>query len=190
MAGSSTSPLAVDDNTPFSTLLTGCTIRARVAFVLAIAEAARRAIDAPPDVAERLRAALDLAWRWEQVGDTSGQALYETLATEDDVGLAIDESSAPQAQKPAWGAIISAIAYVAWHAFAQAGAKHMPETIGEVSEEVIDDIVDLARRTPGLEPHLPDRLAAFCLGHYASADRSTLGEPIRREAILQAGDAA
>ena len=74
MARSSTSSAPQDSNS-YTALLSGCTIRARAAFVLAIAGAARTTIEADETLAKRIRNALDLAWRWQQFGDVSGVAL-------------------------------------------------------------------------------------------------------------------
>jgi hypothetical protein len=187
MARSSTSSAPREPNDPslYSTQLSGCTIRARVAFVLAIAEVVRNAITAREEVAERIRSALDLAWRWEQFGGVSGRALYDMLENENEDGLMVEEWAAPEAQKPAWVAMTSAISYTSWHAFVTAGDKRLPEPIDEVSEEVIDQTVAYARRAPGFDPRCVDRLAQYCVDHHRTADSSVLGEPIAREAMLQ-----
>jgi len=53
------------DLASYSAQLSGCAIRARVAFALALAEFARTKIDADEEVVGKIRAALDLAWLWE-----------------------------------------------------------------------------------------------------------------------------
>jgi len=183
MAPSSTSDQA------YSELLGQCTIRARVAFVLCIAEAETGVIDAGRAAAQ-VRSALDLAWQWELTQDVSGDALYAALENENEDGLMNYEWTAPDAQKPAWVAITSAIAYTSWHAFGGAGAKHTPEPINEVTEEVIDQVVANARRAPGFSQQFLDGLVRHCLENYRARDPSSLGEPIRREVIWQAANSA
>jgi hypothetical protein len=192
MARSSTSSAQHEPNDPslYSTQLVGCTIRARVAFVLAVAEVVRPAIQTREVVAARIRSALDLAWRWEQFGGISGRALYDMLESENEDGLMVEEWEAPAEQKPAWVAITSAISYASWHAFVTGGDKRIPEPIAEVSEEVIDQVVAYARRAPGFDPGGVDRLAQYCVDHHRSADSSVLGEPIPREIVLQVATAA
>ena len=63
----------------YSEQLSWCSIRDRVAFMLANAEAALNTIKTSEGIATRIRTALDLAWRWEQVADVSGEALQEVL---------------------------------------------------------------------------------------------------------------
>jgi len=190
MAGSSTSSAQQQPNS-YSTLLTACTIRARIAFVLAIAEVVRASIETHEIVAERLRSALDLAWRSEQSSGVSGDALHDTLESYNDDALMVEESKAPDPQKPAWAAITSAIAYASWHAYLAGGDRRgIPETIDEVSEEVIDQVVTYARRAPGFDPRVVDRLKQYCVDHHRTADPTVWGEPIAREVMLQVANAA
>jgi len=170
---------------PPSVTLATCTISARVAFVLTIAELASAAIvtGAP---GERIRSALDLAWRWEQSGDVTGAALDHVLENEDDDGLLVDESAAPEHEVPAWVTITSAIAYTAWHAFRHEGARQMPETIGEVTEEVIDQVTSYAHQVPGLDHAAIDRLVRYCVEHHQAAAASERGASILRAAMMQA----
>jgi hypothetical protein len=174
-------------------LLAGCTIRARVAFVLAIAEVARKAIETDEIMAKQIRNALDLAWRWEQSGDVSGAALSNAVEGEsgNDDNLAVEMGEAPEVQKPAWVALTSAILYTSWHAYLADSDKKvvMTETVSEVNEEVIDEIVDYAGRVPGFDLRLFDRLAQYCVDHHRTADSSALGEPIPREVMLQVATA-
>lgn len=168
-----------------SVTLATCKISARVAFVLTIAELASAAI-ATGAPGERIRSALDLAWRWEQSGDVTGASLDHALENEGDDGLLVYESAAPEHEVPAWLTITSAIAYTAWHAFRHEGARQKPETIGEVTEEVIDQIASHARQVPGLDHAAIDRLVRCCVEHHLAAGASKRGAPITRAAMLQA----
>jgi len=158
--------------------------------VLAVAEVVRPAIQAREVVATRIRSALDLAWQWEQFGGISGRALYDTLESENEDGLMVEEWEAPADQKPAWVAVTSAISYASWHAFMTTGDKRIPEPIDEVGEEVIDQVVAYARRAPGFDPHCVDLLAQYCVDHHKTADASALGEPIGRDVMVQVANAA
>jgi hypothetical protein len=192
MARSSTSSVPQRSNS-YTTLLAGCTIRACVAFVLAIAEVARKAIETDDIMAKQIRNALDLAWRCEQSGDVSGAALSAAVEGEsgNDDNLAVEMGEAPEVQKPAWVALTSAILYTSWHAYlANSDKTVMTETVSEVSEEVIDEVVDYAGRVPGFDPGLVDRLARHCLDHHRTEDSSMLGEPILREVMLQVASAS
>jgi hypothetical protein len=187
MARSSTSSAPRHSNS-YTTLLAGCTIRARVAFVLAIAEVARKGIETDDIMAKQIRNALDLAWRWEQSGDVSGTALSNAVEGEsgNDDNLAVEMGEAPEVQKPAWVALTSAILYTSWRAYlADSDKKVMTETVSEVNEEVIDEVVDYAGRIPGFDLRLVDRLAQHCLDHHRTSDASVLGRPIPREVMLQ-----
>lgn len=187
MARSSTNSAPQHSNS-YTAHLRGCTIRSRVAFVLAIAEVARTAIETGEIVAKQMRYALDLAWRWEQFGDVSGVTLSEAAEGEsgNQDNLANWSSVAPDVQKPAWVVVVNAIMYASWHAHLAAGDKKgMSETVCEYDDGVIDEVTDYAGRIPGFDLRLVDRLAQHCLDHHRAADASVLGEPIPREVMLQ-----
>ena len=177
------------NSSPYATQLEGCTIRARVAFVLAVAEWARDKVITSKDASARLHNAFDLAWRWQQTANVSGKTLDSVLADEADTGLAVEESMAPTAEKPAWVTITSAICYVCWHAYINVGDEEgMSEFISEVREDVIDQTIDFARRVPGFNQAAVDRLAQYCINHHKMANDKELGEPISRETMMQVAD--
>jgi hypothetical protein len=165
----------------------GAVYDTRTRLVLAIAEVARKAIET--DMAEQIRNALDLAGRWEQSSDVPGAALSNAVEGEsgNDDNLAVEMGEAPELQKPAWVALASAILYTSWHAYlADSDKKVMTETVSEVNEEVIDEVVDYAGRVPGFDLRLVDRLAQHCLDHHRTSDAS---ESIPREVMLQVATA-
>lgn len=185
MVESSTNPAS------YSVRLLECTIRARVAFVLAIAEWARTTIETDKVAAARVRSALDLAWQWQQTAKVSGEALQDTVEGEEEseVGLAFDEPMAPDAQKPAWCVVIDAVCYTCWHAYVAGGDKRgMSEAISEVTEEIIDQTVKDARQVLGFDQGAVDRLAQYCIDHHRSTKDNELGAAISREVMLQAAN--
>jgi len=180
---------SANSSEPYATQLAACSVRSRVAFVLALAERASARIEAEEWLAGRIRAALDSAWRWEQVGDVSGDTLYEavdgsTQNLDDDDG--IQERMVAVTQTFSVFTIMSALYYTSWHAYVVAGEKSFPEPICEVSEEDIDVAVGYARQMlTGFNQAAVDCLAQYCIDHHKAANENELGEPISRETMLE-----
>ena len=170
----------------FHRILAKCTIRARVAFVLALAETGTRVIDADENIANRIRTALDLAWNWEERGSVSGDLLYHTLENEKEDGLLVYEFEAADAIKPAWVAITSAIAYTAWHAYMYEKTKYLPEPMYEINEEIIDQVVLCARCALDLIPQFLELLVRDCIENHGNEESNSLGRSIPRDEILSA----
>jgi hypothetical protein len=179
----------------YTMLLAECTVRARVAFVLAVAEAAHTSIETTMIMAERIRRALDLAWQWEQSGDVPGRALSKAVEggdnDEPDENIVIMSCMVPEAQRPAWRVVMNAVLYTSWHAHLAAGDKKgISEIVNEIDENAIDMVMYDAPHIPGVDLRLADRLAQYCIDHHRTADPSALGEPIPREVMLQVSIAA
>jgi hypothetical protein len=170
----------------FHSVLAKCTVRARVAFVLAIAETETQVIDADENIANRIRTALELAWEWEERGNVSGDLLYHTLENEKGDGLLVYEFEAANAIKPAWVTITSAIAYTAWHAYVCKKIKFLPEPMYEINEEIIDQAVLCAKRAPGFDPQFLEVLVRYCIENHRSGESNSLGRSIPRDEILSA----
>jgi len=181
--------LSANSSEPYAAQLAACSVRSRVAFLLAVAELASAKIEAERDVAGRIRAALDLVWRWEQNSDVSADALYEAVdgSTEnlnDDDG--IQEHMVAVTQKFPVFTIMSALYYTSWHAAIAAGEKNFPEPVCEVSEEDIDVAVDYARQMPtGFNQAAVDRLAQYCIANHKAADDKDRGAANSRETMLE-----
>jgi len=182
---------SADKATPYAKALSRCTIRARVAFVLAIAERAYTTIETNATQRGQIRNALDLAQRWQDNAYVSGDSLYEAVVGDAQEMLA--ESAffffTPDSNDPrtfAWSTIISAMFYISWHAYGRRG--RLPEPIADVEEEDIDHTVKLALRIPNFNGAAIERLARYCIRHYRSPDGSDLGEPISAQTMLEAAD--
>lgn len=175
MDDSSSSPAALQ--------VRGCTVRARVAVTLAVAEIAFRGLRTSDVMAQRVRRALDLAWQWEQSGDVGGTELSETVEAEIDDNFFIETDRAKGIQKDAWIVIINAIMYTSWHAHLAAGTEqHMGSMVAGVSEVSVENVVN--EDAPGVDAPVLERLVRYCTEHHHAADPSALGDPIPREVML------
>lgn len=163
--------------------LSHMTIRGRAAFALTVADLVLPNIKGNPDATRRAYQALETAWRWVGGTPVTGDSLYQTLENENDQGLLIDEYNAPQDVTSSWVTITTAIAYVAWHAYRQAGVRHMPSPMYQVDEDALDQLLQFALQAPSVTA---DRLAALAesvLTVSRTGDASQLGQPIAREQI-------
>jgi hypothetical protein len=120
--------------------LAACTIRERSAFTLLVAERAAYALADDPRIAAQIAQALDTAWAWVEAHPITGDQIIEGVLRDDDTGLATATFSDPHAAH-GMQAILTALLYVAWHAYGQAGVIAVTDPVNEVGEEQIANIV-------------------------------------------------
>ncbi len=130
----------------FSDLQQSVPIRTRVAFVLAVAEKALPALGNKQDALNASAQALADGWRWEEGETISSLQLYE----KDDEDLVLQGSLVKEDKAlAAIMAATSAFYYLLWHVYkldlskGQVKRGEVPN-MGEVSEEVIDDVCKYA----------------------------------------------
>ena len=173
---------------PYSIRLSLCTLRARAAFVLVLAEVASAAIETRRGMAAHISASIDLAWRWQETCHVSGEELYDAVVgkeIDDEYSLAGALCFVTAIQEPAWTTVTGALLYIAWQAYVVAGEEVRPEPICDVSDEDIDLTVDAAREMLNFNQAAVDRVAAYCTCHHKAANDKELGEPISRETMMQ-----
>jgi hypothetical protein len=163
-----------------------CSIRGRVAFVLAIAEQFVESLKYSEKVYSLATKALDDAWKWEVGEQISGDQLDYYLENPEEESLAVYECMAPEELKPGFVAITSALAYVAWQAYKKDGIKRMSDSIHQVSETVIDQVVDFAKKSPGFDVPFVDCIAKYLVEKCGSSTRDGLGEPIAKASLMKA----
>jgi Immunity protein Imm6 len=128
-----------------------CTIRERCAFALLLVERAARVLAHDPHVAPRVAAALDTAWAWTEAQPISGdQIIDEVVLRDDDTGLATVAYSEPHTAH-GLQAVITALLYVAWHAYGQAEVLAVTDPVNECSDRCLADIVDNALASGGVD---------------------------------------
>ena len=164
-----------------------CSIRGRVAFALALAERCVELLKHDNVAYQLARNALDDAWMWEEGAVVSGDRLSGYLENAEDESLVAYESMAPERAKPGFAAIITAVAYVAWHAYIEDHESAlMSESINEVSEAALDDIVALVEASTELGPRFVDRVADYIANECASESPLALGQPVARLKVVLA----
>lgn len=161
------------------------TIRARVAFYLAIAESLFDAINVSDEGYFQARKALDECWLWLEGKEISGDTLYKYLANEDDTGVATFESMVDDLSKsPAWNTLVMSLAYIIWQEYKIEGEKYLPADIEEVSEAVIDEFLAFASESENFDKTKFDRLKRHLLKEYASKTADEQGGFIRKNEIM------
>ena len=119
------------------------TVRARAAYFLSFAEKALAKLGADAAGYQEARSAMALAWAWVAKEDVQGDMLYECLENEDDTGLMVFGGAARNDARlaPAWNVVLTAILYVTWQSYMEAGEEYLPQTIESVDETIVDDLV-------------------------------------------------
>src|SRR5215469_2245475 len=157
-------------------LLEGLTIRARAAYYLAVAESVFAA--APPDDGslEIARQSMNMAWQWIEGASVEAEELDWYLENED-TGLQFFIKNNTSIT------ISAALGYVIWRAYQAEGAKDLPQTINEVTEEMILDLHRFAERTGRFDHQLARRVLNYLQANYSTSKIDDLGGPILRREI-------
>jgi hypothetical protein len=163
-----------------------CSIRGRVAFVLAIAEQCVGLLKYSEKVYSLATKALDDAWKWEEGGQVDGDQLDYYIENAEEESLAVYGCNPPESAQAAVMTITSAMCYVTWHAYKKDGVTRMSESIHEVTESVIEEVIDFAEKVPGFDPAFVDCLAEYLVEKCGSATCDELGRPIARASVLTA----
>ena len=169
-----------------SDLKSKCSIRGRVAFVLAIAERFAESLRYSDKVYHLARNALRDAWKWEEGAKVSGDELDYYLENPEEESLAVYECTAPESIQAGFIVITSAVAYVAWHAYKKDGIHRMSDSIHQVSEAVVDQVIDYAKKSPSFDVAFLDCICKYLGQQCGTADPNELGAAISRASMLEA----
>lgn len=171
----------------FGELLRAAAIRARVAFVLATAERVASVLVEERELYETAQNALSDGWKWEEGGTISARQLYDKHSERLVVGAS---RKASDYGAGAFGATISAMYYLMWHAFSfelregQIDLGTIPEDIFEVAEDVIDDVIDHAVQTSSYDPDWVKALAHRICRDFPADDAQDLGPVVPRKYVF------
>jgi hypothetical protein len=161
-----------------SEMLEKLTIRARVAFVLGVADRVMLNLIEHSTAFDAGSKAISAGWRWVEGGSISANELYDNHVE----NLAIQSS---MIDNPALGTVISALYYVMWHAFKQeindGKAPIVPNDIAEVSEEVVDEVCDYATKAKNCDDVWIISVIRRMTKDYTAVQKGEMGSTITRK---------
>jgi len=160
------------------------TIRARVAYVLGIAELIISDIQSDYEGYLLAIEAIKTAWAWQENPSISADSLNEYLMNEDEEGLLIHEQEADEIKVSAWITITTAIAYVAWHAYKQKD-EFPPGALCEISESLVDQVIEYASKTTAYNADFVNHLSEYLISKCGTKNFNELGKPINREEFIK-----
>jgi len=160
------------------------TIRARVAYVLGIAEHIISDIKNDYDGYLLAVDAIKTAWAWQNNASVSADVLNEYLMNEDEEGLLIHEQEADETMVSAWVTITTAIAYVAWHAYQQKN-EFPPGALCEARYDVVEQVIEYASKTNVFDADFVNKLSEYMISRCRTKNPNELGKPINREDFLK-----
>lgn len=163
-----------------------CSVRGRVAFVLAIAEQFAESLKYSEKVYTLATKALEDAWKWEEGEQISGDQLDYYLENPEEESLAVYGCDPPASAWVGMMTLTSAISYVIWHAYKKDGIARMSSVIHEVTEDVVDEVVDFATRSPDFDVAFVDCIAKYLVEECGSATPNELGKPIAKASVIKA----
>jgi hypothetical protein len=172
---------------PIKELVERTSARARVSFVLAVAERVIGTLRYDSAGYSKAVDALDLAWNWVETGKVTGSELYELLENEEDTGLLIHEWEAgeDEARTSAWICVTTAIAYASWHAYQRRNERAMPEPICEVSERAVSNVVEYASRTKNFDEDFVRRVCVYLISREQTVCFDSEGGSIERALLAK-----
>lgn len=162
------------------------TVRARVAFYLTIAEKVFEEFDQTDEGYSYTREALDYCWYWLEGKTVTGQALHFYLENLDDTGLMTLACNAKDnpVKEPIWCVLITSLAYTVWHAYISEGEKCLSETICEVDETIIDELIKFSGQCQSFNSNWLELLGNYLFTKYQTNDDAELGNPIRKSEVM------
>lgn len=162
------------------------TIRARVALYLAVAESVFAGIKTNDEGHAEARKALDKCWKWLEGEEIDGDTLYECLENEHDTGLLVFGSMAAgnPLKLSVWNTLATALMYVIWQAYEAEGEKYLPQTIEEVNETMIDDLLSCATESNQFNVSWFEELKQYLLEKYPTNEPTQLGKPIDKTEVM------
>jgi hypothetical protein len=165
------------------------TIRARVAFCLAITESVFFVVGKGDEGYDFARESLELCWSWLAGKEIESYDLYWYIGHDDDEkgvgGISITTISVKDPLKRcAWETATSLLLYLAWHLFKLEGATSFPQELEGASESMVDELLAFARRNPNFNESQFDPLKQYFLETYPSTEPDEIGSPITREEVM------
>jgi hypothetical protein len=167
-------------------LICKMTIRARVALYLAVAENVFKLLKEEDKGYAEAKDALDKCWEWLEGRNVSADTLYEYLENADDSGLLVFGSMAAgnSLKLSIWNTLATALMYVIWQAYNVEGEKYLPQTIEEVDETMIDDLLSCATESNQFNVSWFEKLKQHLLDKYPVNELNQLGKPVHKAEVI------
>ncbi len=163
----------------------GAGTAACIALLTFAAELALEIIPAGPEREEGCRA-LGLAARLAAGEPVDPVTIVDALHDENDEGVSIRLQLAPEgSQAGAWGTVVGALGYAAYHGSLHRGEKPYPLVENYALKEALGLTVDLFASVPGLDWAEVGRACAY-VRKKGSKAASGWGEPLRVEDLRRA----
>lgn len=162
------------------------TIRARVAFYLAVAQKSLEGLSIDDEGYQAATEALNQCFCWLEGQDISGDELCEYLENERDTGLMIYSSLTQEdpLKEPIWITIITALMYTTWQAYRIKNESFIPESIEQVDEDAIYSFMEYAKRCANYDEQWVQLLGAYLLDKYKAEDIGNEGVTISKDEIM------
>lgn len=162
------------------------TIRARVAFYLAVAQKAFEGLSENDQGYLQADEALKQCWNWLEGKNISGDELCEYLENERDTGLMVYSSfvQGDPVKEPIWITIITALMYTIWQAYQIENEKYLPESIEQVDEGAIDILIEYAKKCANYDEHWIKLLENYLLEKYRTTNMNEVGIAILKDEIM------
>ena len=160
-------------------------IKARVAFYIAIAEKLFEQVNQNVSGYTQAREALDHCWSWLEGKAITGDELYEYLENEQDTGLMVFGYyfKNDPINEPIWKIIITSLMYNIWQAYQIENERYLPQTIEDVDETIIDDFMRYIDECQTFNRVWVDLLINYLIENYGTSNTNGNSAILKNEVM-------
>lgn len=164
-------------------------IRARAAFMLALAEMVTPELAEDPQGLTVAQEALHLSWKWVGGSPVRGKEIEQYVESPTDKNLQTYQRHYLKKAPSMFAAMVVThigVAYAGYQAYMGEGVgeEAMSQPMAEVGEYLFDDVLEYAQKTSRYDEGSVHRVARFLTDRYAAQGQEALGSPVLVDQIL------
>jgi hypothetical protein len=172
-----------------SDFLNQLNLKGRAAFTLILGEQAYDKIDKSIEGINVAREALDAGWRWLSGKSINEDDYYELIENANDTGLYYYGTVLKKGDEHTsnlFNVVLVAAMYTSRQIYDSLDCKYLPQTLEEVDEEFVDQLIGYAKKAKIYNEVYIDRLKAHLIDHHSMKNSSgKVGNNLEKETLLE-----
>ncbi len=170
-----------------SSYLGTLTLKAKACFIMLLAEQAYKEIDKSIDGIGVARNALDSAWQWLGGANVDEDNFYTYIENVNDTGLYFYGSILKKENihlSNLFNVILISIMYTSSQIYKASGCKYVPQTLEEVDDEFIDQLIRYLEKTDLYDQDHIESLKLHFTKHHAANFINEVGGNIEKNNVM------